>query len=174
MPCSRCHSSFPNLDTHDDVTIPLDGTGRFSRPGIREVSEFFCKGRVKSQARDMHESQNSNRSLINGVLAEVGEIGKATRSGVDRCSDSMVQRNVRIDAIDASLKPMAVEVHQTGANIPPLEIQNLALSPESSSVPNSRILPALIPTSRMPSMAWEGSMTWPFLSSRSYFMVAEE
>ena len=122
----RCHSSFPNLDTHDDVTIPFDGTGCFSRTGIREVSEFFCKGRVKSQARDMHESQNSNRRLINGVLAEVGKIGKATRSGVDRCSDSMVQRNVRIDPIDASLKPMAVEVHQTGANILPLEIQNLA------------------------------------------------
>ena len=38
----------------------------------------------------------------------------------------MVQRNVRIYRIDASLKPMAVEVHQAGANIPPREIENLA------------------------------------------------
>ena len=39
--------------------------------------------------------------------------------------DSLVEGNVGVNAIDASLKPMTVEVYQPGTDVFPLEIQNV-------------------------------------------------
>ncbi len=75
----------------------------------------------------MHESQDANRRLINRVLAEVGEIDEPASSSINHCGDSVVQANVRVDPIDTSLKPMSVEVHQTGADILSFEIQNFGV-----------------------------------------------
>jgi hypothetical protein len=80
---------------------------------------------MESQARDVDEGEDTKGSLVNGVLAEVGEIDESTGSGVNDSGDSVVQGNVGVNPIDASLKPMTVEVHQPGTNVLSLEIQNL-------------------------------------------------
>src|SRR5689334_18617117 len=80
---------------------------------------------MESQARDMDESQNTQGGLVNRVLSEIREIDEPTGSGINDGSDSVVQGNVGVNAVDASLKPMTVEVHQPGTDVFPLEIQNL-------------------------------------------------
>src|SRR6185295_2781532 len=71
------------------------------------------------------ESEDTQGSLINGVLAEVGEIDESTGPGVNDSGDSVIQGNVGVNPIDTSLKPMTVEVYQPGTNVLPLEIHNL-------------------------------------------------
>ena len=124
-----CHPSFSNLDTDGDVAIPFNNMSGFLRPGIQEVSEFLRKGRMESQARDVEESEDTQGSLVNGVLAEVGEIDESSSSGVNDGGDSLVEGNVGVNAVDASLKPMTVEVHQPWTNVLSLKIQNVGTCP---------------------------------------------
>src|SRR5438093_11038466 len=102
------HASLSDLYPDADVAISLDDQSSFFRPGITEISEFLRKGGMKSKARYVEKGKDSNLGGINSVFTEIGEVDESGGAGINHCGYSVTKADVRIDAVNTSLVPVAV------------------------------------------------------------------
>src|SRR2546426_3209195 len=122
------HASLSDLYSDADVAISLNDRRSFFRPGITEISQFLCKRGMKSKAGYVEKGKDSNLGGIDGVFPEIGEVDESGGAGINHGGYSVIKADVRIDPVNASFVPVAVQIHQARTDTLPLEVEQLETS----------------------------------------------